>query len=109
MKRSDIIILHDAFEFKGGGERLVQILCRELEAELAFGYKKKDALDLSELHGRIINLKSESSSPFWRTFKRLHSFYRGTKFLNNYQNVIYTGQNSPLAVSNHPKGKNIYY
>ena len=109
MKRSGIIILHDAFEFKGGGERLVQVLCRELEADLAFGYKKKDALDLSELHGRIINLKSESSLPFWRTFKRLHSFYRGTKFLNNYQNVIYTGQNSPLAVSNHPKGKNIYY
>ena len=69
MKRSDIIILHDAFEFKGGGERLVQVLCRELEADLAFGYKKKDALDLSELHGRIINLKSESSLPFWRTFK----------------------------------------
>ena len=41
MKRSDIIILHDAFEFKGGGERLVQILCRELDADLAFGYKKK--------------------------------------------------------------------
>ena len=41
MKRSDTIILHDAFEFKGGGERLVQVLCRELEADLAFGYKKK--------------------------------------------------------------------
>ncbi|HIO23431.1 MAG TPA: glycosyltransferase family 4 protein, partial [Nitrospinaceae bacterium] len=109
MKRSDTIILHDAFEFKGGGERLVQVLCRELEADLAFGYKKKDALDLSELHGRIINLKSESSLPFWRTFKRFHSFYRGTNFLSSYQNVIYTGQNSPLAVSNHPKGKNIYY
>ena len=47
MKRSDTIILHDAFEFKGGGERLVQVLCRELEADLAFGYKNKDALDLS--------------------------------------------------------------
>ena len=109
MRHSDTIILHDAFEFKGGGERLVQILCRELEADLAFGYKKKDALDLSELHGRIIDLKSESNLLFWRTLKRLHSFYRGTKFLSNYQNVIYTGQNSPLAVSNHPKGKNIYY
>ena len=109
MRRSDTIILHDAFEFKGGGERLVQILCRELGADLAFGYKNKDALDLSELSGHIINLKSESRLPLWRTFKRLYSFYKGTKFLSNYQNVIYTGQNSPLAVSNHPQGKNIYY
>ena len=44
MKTSDTIILHDAFEFKGGGERLVQILCRELGADLAFGYKKNGAI-----------------------------------------------------------------
>jgi len=109
MKTSDTIILHDAFEFKGGGERLVQILCRELGADLAFGYKKNGAIDTSLLSGHITNLESGSSLPLWRTFKRLYCFYRETKFLSNYKNVIYTGQNSPLAVSNNPKGKNIYY
>ena len=41
MKQSDTVILHDAFAFKGGGERLVQILCRDLKADLAFGYRNQ--------------------------------------------------------------------
>ena len=109
MKSSDTVILHDAFAFKGGGERLVQILCRELEADLAFGYIKKNSFDLNKLPGRLINLKSQSSLPLWRTIKRLHTFHKKTKFLGDYKNVIYTGQNSLLAAANHPKGKNIYY
>jgi glycosyltransferase involved in cell wall biosynthesis len=109
MKYSDTVILHDSFAFKGGGERLAHILCRELEADLAFGYIKKNSFDLKKLPGRLINLKSESSLPFWRTIKRLHAFRKGTKFISAYKNVIYTGQNSLLAAVNHPKGKNIYY
>jgi glycosyltransferase involved in cell wall biosynthesis len=109
MKSSDTVILHDAFAFKGGGERLVQILCRELEADLAFGYIKKNSFDLNKLPGRLFNLKSQSSLPLWRTIKRLHTFHKKTKFLGDYKNVIYTGQNSLLAAANHPKGKNIYY
>ena len=109
MKCSDTVVLHDAFAFKGGGERLVQILCRELEADLALGYIKKNSFDLNKLPGRLINLKSQSSLPLWRTIKRLHTFHNKTKFLSDYKNVIYTGQNSLLAAANHPKGKNIYY
>ena len=109
MNRSSTIIVHDAFAFKGGGERLVHILCKELEADLAFGYKKDGSFNLSELRGHLINLKSESKIPLWRTLNRLHTFCKKTRFLNNYENVIYTGQNSPLAISNHSKGKNIYY
>ena len=109
LKHSDTLVLHDAFSFKGGGERLVHILCRELEADLAFGYQNKDSFDLDELPGRIIDLTSASKLPFWRTLKRFNSFYKNTKFLSEYNNIIYSGQNSPLAISNHPVGKNIYY
>ena len=109
VKYPSTVILHDAFAFKGGGERLVSILSKGLEADLAFGYKNKDSFNLNKLSARLIDLKSESNLPFWRTFKRLYTFHQGTKFLSNYENVIFTGQNSPLAVSNHPKGKNIYY
>jgi len=109
MKCSSTVILHDAFAFKGGGERLAHILCRELEADLAFGYINKNSFDLNKLSGRLINLKSESNLPFWRTIKRLHVFRKKTKFISAYKNVIYTGQNSLLAAVNHPKGKNIYY
>lgn len=109
MKHSETLVLHDAFAFKGGGERLVQILCRELEADLAFGYHNKDSFDLEELSGRLIDLESASKLPLWRTLKRFNSFYKNTKFLSEYKNIIYSGQNSPLAISNHPIGKNIYY
>ena len=109
IKTSDTVILHDAFAFKGGGERLVKILCRDLKADLVFGFRNKDTFNLDELPNNLINLDSESKLPVWRTFKRLHTFSNKTKFLNEYKNVIYTGHNSPLAVSNHSKGKNIYY
>ena len=109
MKNSDTVILHDAFAFKGGGERLVYLLCRDLKADLAFGYRNKSAFNLDELSNNLINLESESKLPAWRTIKRLHTFRNKTKFLYRYKNVIYTGQNSSLAVSNHSEGKNIYY
>jgi len=109
MKNSDTVILHDAFAFKGGGERLVYLLSRDLEADLAFGYRNKSAFNLDELSNNLINLESESKLPAWRTIKRLHTFRNKTKFLYRYKNVIYTGQNSSLAVSNHSEGKNIYY
>ena len=109
MKNSDTVILHDAFAFKGGGERLVYLLCRDLKADLAFGYRNKKTFNLDELSNNLINLESESKLPAWRTIKRLHTFRNKTKFLYRYKNVIYTGQNSSLAVSNHSEGKNIYY
>ena len=109
MKNSDTVILHDAFAFKGGGERLVNMVCRDLKADLVFGYRNKSAFNLDDLPNKLINLDSESNLPVWRTVKRFHAFRNKTKFLNDYKNVIYTGHNSPLAVSNHSKGKNIYY
>ena len=85
MKNSDTVILHDAFAFKGGGERLVYLLCRDLEADLAFGYRNKSAFNLDELSSNLINLESESKLPAWRTIKRLHTFRNKTKFLYRYK------------------------
>ena len=109
MKNSDTVILHDAFAFKGGGERLVNIVCRDLKADLVFGYRNNKTFNLDKLPNKLVNLDSESNLAVWRTIKRFHAFRNKTKFLNDYKNVIYTGHNSPLAVSNHSKGKNIYY
>jgi len=109
MKNSDTIILHDAFAFKGGGERLIHTLCRELKLDLAFGHRTDDSFDLTELPGYCINLKTESPLIFWRTLKRFYAFRRKTRLLQNYKTVIYSGQNAPLAVINHLEGRNIYY
>ena len=94
---------------KGEENALCHLLCRDLGADLAFGYRNKKTFNLDELSNKLINLESESNLPAWRTIKRLHAFLNKTKFLNKYENVIYTGQNSSLAVSNHSEGKNIYY
>ena len=69
MKHSDTVILHDAFAFKGGGERLVYLLCRDLGADLAFGYRNKKTFNLDELSNKLINLESESNLEVWRTIK----------------------------------------
>jgi glycosyltransferase involved in cell wall biosynthesis len=103
------IVLHDSFAFKGGGERLVHILCQGLNLDLAFGEQSDQGFDLSDLPGKLIDLKSYSKIWGWRTAKRFSSYTLRTRFLKNYETVIYSGQNSSLAVHNHSGGKNIYY
>jgi len=102
-------VLHDSFAFKGGGERLVHTLCQGLELDLAFGERSDQGFDLDALPGKLIDLKVRSHLWGWRTVQRFYSFTSKTRFLKNYESVIYSGQNSPLAVRNHPDGKNIYY
>jgi glycosyltransferase involved in cell wall biosynthesis len=106
---SKTIVLHDSFVFKGGGERLIHTLCKELSLDLAFGERSAEGFDLSDLPGKLIDLKTHSKFMGWRTVKRFSSYKLKTRFLKNYASVIYSGQNSPLAVHNHPDGKNIYY
>jgi len=107
--RCKSIVVHDSFAFKGGGERLVHTLCQGLNLDLAFGTRSNQGFDLGNLPGNCIDLKIRSSFLGWRTLKRFYAFRFKTQFLKNYETVIYSGQDSPLAVHNHPAGKNIYY
>jgi len=109
VNRNKTIVVHDAFAFKGGGERLVHTLCKGLNLDLTFGVQTDQSYDLAELPGKCIDLKIRSRLWGWRTVKRIFGFRSKTKFLKNYETVIYSGQDSPLAVNNHPDGKNIYY
>jgi len=109
VNRGKTIVLHDSFTFKGGGERLVHTLCRGLGLDLAFGEQSDQGFDLEVLPGRLVDLKIRSHLWGVRTVQRFYNFGFKTKFLKNYESVIYSGQNSPLAVHNHPGGKNIYY
>ncbi len=109
MTRSNAIVVHDSFAFKGGGERLILTLCKGLKLDLAFGTKSDHGFDLSNISGNCVDLKVPSRLWGWRTVKRLYGFCCQTRFLKKYQTVIYSGQDSPLAVHNHREGKNIYY
>ncbi len=107
--RFNALVVHDAFAFKGGGERVAVALCEGLGSDLAFGEHHRDSFDLSGLKGNRIDLDAGSRVPVWRTLKRFHAFGIKTRFLKQYDAVIYSGQNAPLAVFQHRKGKNIYY
>ncbi|GJL77297.1 MAG: mannosyltransferase [Nitrospinaceae bacterium] len=103
------IVVHDSFVFKGGGERLVHTLCLGLNLDLAFGAQSGQGYDLGKLPGKCIDLDVQSKLWGWRSVKRYYGFRQKTGFLKNYQTVIYSGQDAPLAVNNHPQGKNIFY
>ena len=109
MNRNKALVLHDSFVFKGGGERLVHTLCQGLNLDLAFGAQSGQSYDLDKLTGKCIDLKIPSKLWGWRTVERYYWFRMKTRFLKNYETVIYSGQDAPLAVSNHRGGKNIYY
>lgn len=109
MNHNKALVLHDSFVFKGGGERLVHTLCQGLNLDLAFGAQSDQSYDLTKLLGKCIDLKVQSKIWGWRTVKRVYGFRMKTRFLKNYETVIYSGQDAPLAINNHPGGKNIYY
>lgn len=110
MRPHNTIVIHDFFTFKGGGERLVEILCRDLELDLAFGHQTADSFDLGALPGKLFDLHSDGVDIMgWRTLRRLNAFRNKSRILKRYENVIYSGIYSPIAIKNHASGKNIYY
>ena len=80
-----------------------------MNLDLAVGAQTDQSYELANLPGKCIDLKIRSRLWGWRTVKRIFGFRSKTRFLKNYETVIYSGQDSPLAVNNHPDGKNIYY
>ena len=57
-KKPKIAILHDAFLYRGGGERLVTLMAQALGADLVSGFFSEGSFDPRELGftGRMISL-----------------------------------------------------
>jgi len=106
------IVLHDAFQVRGGGERVALALCDGLGLDLAYGYRSSPAaITLAEPGAQLIDLQSwgRLNLPLLGTAGQMLSFRYRTKFLRDYQTVVYSGVTAPLAVRNHVRGKNILY
>jgi hypothetical protein len=56
--KSKVVILHDAFLYRGGGERLVTLMAKSLHADLISGFFSEGSFDPRELgfEGRMIAL-----------------------------------------------------
>lgn len=102
-----ILIIHDRFKFKGGAERLVLIMAKALNADIATEYWnedesfKKDELLKPEgevapprlLQKKIIILGKQ----VWHTglsyFSAQWRFFWQTKFIKDYDIIIFSGNN----------------
>ena len=106
-----IIILHDTFLYKWGWERLILMMAKILNADLASWFFSKGSFDLRKegIKWEMIALTSEVFKKWFRHIKLKSAFLFKTKFLSDYETVIFSWD-SISAVRNCGKNtKKIYY
>jgi glycosyltransferase involved in cell wall biosynthesis len=109
-KENKIIILHDYFLYKGGGERLIITLAKALGADIATAFITKDAFnprDYGIKTKELVKKSYFSSVPGIRHLTVQLSFFFKTKFLKKYDTVIYSGD--VVSAVYNSDGKNIAY
>ena len=89
---SNIAILHDAFLYRGGGERLVTLMAKILGADLVAGFFSEGSFDPRALgfEERIISLGKPVFMKGLRHEVLRYRFRHGTKFLRDYDTVIFS-------------------
>ena len=111
MKNSKILILHDYFIYKGGGERLVISLAKNLGADIATAFIAKGAFDPRESGINTIELYKEkawSRLPGFRYLQVQFSFLFKIGFAKKYDVIIYSGD-CLIALARLREKKNIAY
>lgn len=106
---SSVQVVHDLFQIKGGGERLIEALCQGIDADLLTAHIGPNTFDLSHLPGQVTNLSALSSMHGIKTWSLARAFKNHQPISHDYQQVIYSGVASPLAVHQYPTAKNIFY
>ena len=88
-----IAILHDAFLYRGGGERLVTLMAKSLDADLISGFFSEGSFDPRELgfEGRMIPLGKPVFAKGIRHTILKYRFQHKTQFLSEYDIVIFSG------------------
>ena len=105
------IILHDTFLYKGWWERLILMMWKILKSDIASGFFSKWSFDLRKegFEWKMISVSNEIFAKGFRHIKLKIAFLFKTKFLKNYDTVIFSWD-CISAVRNVWKGtKKIYY
>lgn len=109
-KNKTILILHDRFQYRGGGERLCLLLARGLNADIATEYWNEDeSFAKSEAPGAVITLGRQVT---WRGFGYCSAqwrFFWKTKFVRQYDTIIFSGNNCLSAAWRAPRANKIMY
>ncbi len=111
MKENKVIILHDTFLYKWGWERLMIMMQKALQCDLATGFMSKWGFDLREqwVSKKIIEVSSEIFAKWFRHIKLKWAFLFNTKFLNEYDTVIFSWDCLNAVRNCNPWAKKIYY
>ena len=110
-KKPKIAILHDAFLYRGGGERLVTLMAQALGADLISGFFSEGSFDPRELGytGNMISLGGPVFAKGLRHAVLKSRFLYKTKFLNDYDIVIFSGNCLDAATNLGANTQKIYY
>jgi len=106
-----IIIIHDRFMFRGGAERLALIMAKGLGADICTGFwSDSETFPKSDVPHKLFVLGNPSQKSGWRYLKFQWLFYFKTKFIHDYDLLIFSGNNCLSAAHNVKKGvKKIFY
>lgn len=105
------IILHDTFLYKWGGERLILMMGKTLGADIATGFFSKGSFDLRKegFTGKMIEVSSEIFAKGFRHLKLKWAFLTKTKFLKEYDTVIFSGDCISAVRNCNKNTKKVFY
>jgi len=109
--KDKIIILHDTFLYKWGGERFTLMMAKSLDADLASGFFSKWSLDLRKewFKWKMISVSSEIFKKWFRHIKLKWAFLFNTKFLSQYDTVIFSWDSISAVINCNKNTNKIYY
>lgn len=105
------IIMHDTFLYKWGWERLILMMAKSLNADLASGFFSKWSFDLRKewFKWKMISLTDEVFKKWFRHLKLKFAFLFKTKFLKDYEVVIFSWDSISSVRNCNKNTKKIYY
>jgi len=111
MKKKKTIILHDTFLYKWGWERLILMMAKSLNADLASGFFSAWSFDLRKewFKWKMISVSSEIFKKGFRHLKLKWAFLFNTSFLNKYDIVIFSWDSLSAVRNCFNNTKKVYY
>ncbi len=111
MPENKTIILHDTFLYKWWWERLIMMMWKALDADIASGFFSEGSFNLREnwFTGKMISVSSEIFKKWFRHIKLKHAFLFKTSFLKEYDKVVFSWDCISAIRQCSKKTKKIYY
>lgn len=109
--KNKIIILHDTFLYKWWWERLILMMAKALESDLASWFFSSWSFDLRKewFKWKMITVSSEIFKKWFRHLKLKWAFLFNTKFLKSYDTIIFSWDSISAVRNCNKNSKKVYY